>query len=398
MVSDDVVLVDESEQEAIHTHQPSAKDFIVSKHYRYGSPDSNSTPCSQMRLQLSSTALTCDRFGISDRATAAIASSVLKDDGIITKSDTTRVVDKSKIRRERARTRSSLKDSESNIILRGLYFDGRKDNTLFVEAEGSKRFRRVMKEEHIALLQEPGSKYISHIIPTTGSAKHISDSIIAKLTELDISFTDWGVVGCDGTVVNTGWKNGVNHNLETHLKRPLQWVICMLHFNALPFRHLFACLDGATAGPQSFSGSIGKSLSDYHKLPVRDFERIDCFIPPTNRRDDLSKDQKYLLDISQAIKTGVCSPDLVVAHPGPLCHFRWLTAANNTLRVYILTPNPSSELKEIVKFILTSYMPLWFSIKKESSIISGPWHLVMPIQTSRYLPDNLLQIIDPVIQ
>ena len=38
-----------------------------------------------MRIKLPTTALTSDRFGVSDRATAAIASSVLQDLGLITK-------------------------------------------------------------------------------------------------------------------------------------------------------------------------------------------------------------------------------------------------------------------------------------------------------------------------
>lgn len=55
-----------------------------------------------MRISLKATALTSDRYGVSDRATAAIASSILQDIGLITESDTSHVVDKSKVRREKA--------------------------------------------------------------------------------------------------------------------------------------------------------------------------------------------------------------------------------------------------------------------------------------------------------
>ena len=47
-----------------------------------------------------SLALACDRTGVSDRAAAIIASSVLKDVGIISSNDTSGVIDRSKLRRE----------------------------------------------------------------------------------------------------------------------------------------------------------------------------------------------------------------------------------------------------------------------------------------------------------
>lgn len=56
------------------------------------------------------------------------------------------------------RKRSSfLKDKESTII-RGIYFDGRKDLTLTEEKRGTKYYRRKVLEEHIALVLEPGSQ------------------------------------------------------------------------------------------------------------------------------------------------------------------------------------------------------------------------------------------------
>lgn len=61
---------------------------------------------SQMRVKLQSTALLSDRFGLSNRATAAIRSSVLHDVGLVSEGDTSLVItDKSKIRREKKKTR-----------------------------------------------------------------------------------------------------------------------------------------------------------------------------------------------------------------------------------------------------------------------------------------------------
>ena len=49
----------------------------------------------------------------------------------------------------------------------------------------------------------------------------------------------------------------------------LQWVVCLLHTNELPFRHVLAMLDSTTESPDSFSGPFGKSLiGDISSWPV----------------------------------------------------------------------------------------------------------------------------------
>ncbi|GBL99672.1 hypothetical protein AVEN_249723-1 [Araneus ventricosus] len=127
-------------------------------------------------------------------------------------------------------------------------------------------------------------------------------------------------------------------------RTPAQWSICLLHFNELPFRHIFQHIDGQTAGPKSFIGPIGKQLTCCEKLPVVDYEPIDCSIPDIDR-NLLSKDQQYLLDISEAITLGNCPEDLANRDPGPLFHSRWLTAAKRVLRLYISSSDPSGNLK-----------------------------------------------------
>ncbi|GBM90441.1 hypothetical protein AVEN_124689-1 [Araneus ventricosus] len=134
-------------------------------------------------------------------------------------------------------------------------------------------------------------------------------------------------------------------------RTPAQWSICLLHFNELPFRHIFQHIDGQIAGPKSFSGPIGQQLTCCEKLPVVDYEPIDCSIPDIDR-NLLSKDQQNLLDISNAITLGNCPEDLANRDPGPLFHSRWLTAANRVLRLYISSSDPSGNLTEIVGFEL----------------------------------------------
>ena len=51
------------------------------------------------------------------------------------------------------------------------------------------------------------------------------------------------MLGCDGTNVNTGSKDGVIRLIELKLRRPLPLVICLVNANELPLRHLFEELD-----------------------------------------------------------------------------------------------------------------------------------------------------------
>ncbi|GBN92525.1 hypothetical protein AVEN_90460-1 [Araneus ventricosus] len=93
-----------------------------------------SPSASQMRSKLTSASLVSDRFDVSNRATAVIAFSVLYDLGMISEKDTSLVIDKSKIRREKQKTRKSIGQIMNRLIVtKGIYFDGRRDNTTFQE-------------------------------------------------------------------------------------------------------------------------------------------------------------------------------------------------------------------------------------------------------------------------
>ena len=355
---------------------------------------------SQMRLGLPSTAVAADRFGVSDRAVAAIASSVLHDAGLITSNNSDLVIDKNKMRREKVKVRNYIQFralSEAQILpLKGLYFDSRKDSTLIEEIVDTKRYTRKAKEEHLSLIEEPGSRYITHLSPSFGTGKKIAETIIGYFEGIRRDISELLAIGCDGTSVNTGWKSGVIRCLEVKLGKPLQWVICLLHFNELPLRHLFETLDGPTNGPKSYSGKIGKALLTCETLPVINFEIIDGELPITNRRD-LSKDQVYLLEISQAVRLGYCSKELARRNPGILSHARWLTTASRILRLYISSPTPSLKLKQIAEFVMKVYTPNWFNIKSEHSLKDGAKHVWNTISRSRYLCQELKDVVNGVI-
>lgn len=333
---------------------------------------------------------TCDRFGVSDRAGAAIASVVLH-------ASTSQIIDKNKLRRERKKTREIITSQQNVSLVPALYFDGRKDQTSTISEKDGKRYRRRILEEHISLIKEPDSKFLGYITPASGAAKCIEKEIFNFFINKNISMDGLVAIGCDGTNVNVGKYGGIIRMLEKRLGRPLQWIICLLHMNELPFRHLFEHIDGTTSGPRTYSGSIGKELENCEKQPIVDFQPIPTDLPELSA-EEISTDQKYLYKIVQAVSTGTFPNDLANKSPGKMSHARWLTRANRILRLYISVKTPSENLITLATYIVRVYAPIWFAIKTHPSCKDGPRHLFKLIELTRYLPTTLKNIVDPVIQ
>ena len=156
--------------------------------------------------------------------------------------------------------------------MKRLYFDGRKDKTVTqVLGDDRKYHKQIISEEHITIGAEPNGTYFNHTTPNSGSSKDITDSIVTSLKERYVNTEKIQAVGCDGTNVNTGQKAGVIRRLEESFNHPLQWLVCFLHTNELPLRHLFEALDGSTSDPRGFSGSIGRQLETCTQHPVTSF-------------------------------------------------------------------------------------------------------------------------------
>lgn len=204
--------------------------------------------------------------------------------------------------------------------------------------------------------------------------------------------TDYGIkesllaIGGDSTNVNTGWKGGAIQFLENKMERKLIWLICALHTNELPLRHLMIDLDGPTVSNNKFSGPIGKLItSKVTSLKVKDsIPKLDVEInlikldPKIVKK--LSQDQKYLYEITMAIKCGNFPPYLTDRQIGPHSHARWLNLANRLCRVWCsehsLSQGITKTLKLIVQFVVGVYSPLWFEIKVKHMWTDGPYGLI----------------------
>ncbi|KAK0048904.1 hypothetical protein Bpfe_021670 [Biomphalaria pfeifferi] len=398
----DQSVAEDSDDEVLHDSddKSSSIDDVASDDISSRSDDDVAE--GQMRIPLPNLAKEADRYGISDRAAASLATAVLIDVGFITKQNQSFVIDKNKVHRERLNLRKGLQRDmrQSPKGITSIYFDGRRDTTLVKVNRSGKWYGDTTVENHYVLVEEPGSSYLTHVTPSSGRSTDIANSIVTVIREQDASDSILAI-GCDSTNANVGSRGGVIRHLEVALGRPLNWFICLLHTNELPLRHLFTTLDGPTSGATSFSGPIGRELHHCELKHIANFTKITSqHSMPVLDEDvvaDLSCDQKYLYDIVTAIRTGVVSENLSARKPGPLNHSRWLTFANRVCRLYVATDNPSANLCIITHFIVTNYAANWFNIKHNPSCTYGARHVYHATQLLKELSSETAAIVKPYI-
>ena len=118
--------------------------------------------------------------------------------------------------------------------------------------KNGKRHINTILEEHYVVISEPEEFYLAHFCPVDGKGKTIAHNLFNVIMDTDLQ-ENLLVVGSDGTAVMTGANKGCIKTLEELLSRLLQWIICLLHCNELPLRHVFMFVDGTTKCPDSFS-------------------------------------------------------------------------------------------------------------------------------------------------
>ena len=137
-----------------------------------------------------------------------------------------------------------------------IFVDGKKDAKMTMVEVNGNYHRQTVIEEHYVIVGEPNGFYLSHVMPKDGTGNKIATSIYSAIKDTALE-QKLKIVGSDGTAVMTSKCKGFIASLETLVGRPFQWVICLLHLNELPLRHVFQNLHGVTSGPDSFSGPIG---------------------------------------------------------------------------------------------------------------------------------------------
>lgn len=218
-------------------------------------------------------AMMCDRFGVHDRMGSALATALMEDLGVKDAHDNLVIMDKSKLRREREKWRQdALRKRYDGSNLISFSFDGRKNDALTVEKIDEKLHPRMVKEPHLVVLREPKSQLIGYTKLESETAASKVNKLIEFFQEKQLSLDSLIAICADGEPTNTGVHGGILRLFEKQLKRPLHWFVCLLHFNELPFRHLFDTLDkSTTTGPRSTTGKLSSKIADCENLPVCNF-------------------------------------------------------------------------------------------------------------------------------
>ena len=115
----------------------------------------NST-VSQNRVTVKNSAKECVRWGLSARGGAAIITAALADYGLVSRDDMSLAVDKNKLRRAIQSYENELKEDQILELKvekpKALWFDGKKDDTLFVETDAEGKKKNVIKKKSMCQL------------------------------------------------------------------------------------------------------------------------------------------------------------------------------------------------------------------------------------------------------
>ena len=246
-------------------------------------------------------------------------------------------------------------------------------------------------------MSEPGGNYLTHVTPEGGTGRAIARELVDLVRERNI---DLVVMGMDGTSVNTGIHNGAIRLTELELMLAVQHIICLLHLNELPLRHLFYDLDGVTTGPDTFKGDLGKELAkDVWKEKIVSFPTVQGKLPEISQEQlkETSRDQRLLYQLASALQSGVVPDKLAGATIGPMMHARWLTFACRILRKALSTKKPTKKLSKILAFVMNFYVPAWFRIKFSPHCQSGAIHFHYLVELAQDLEAGTKAIVQKVL-
>lgn len=178
----------------------------------------------------------CDRYNVSDRVAAILVTSAFYDIGLKDNDGQLIIIDKNRIRRERESNRARLlRLNALTANPKAFAFDSRKDETLVEKRYDDESLHpQLIKEEHITILKQPGSKLLGFAVASEDSSlPAIAQCISQFFQDRNIDLSILVGICCDGEAKNTGRLTGILRSFEVKLQRPLHWFVCLIHFNEL---------------------------------------------------------------------------------------------------------------------------------------------------------------------
>ena len=111
------------------------------------------------------------------------------------------------------------------------------------------------------------------------------------------------------------------------------------------------------------------------------------FFLKTEIKNDLSNDQKLLLEYCLSISSGEIDKSLVSRKLDSLCYSRWLTLAIRLLALYTREKKLNETLKKPVSYTIKVYAFSWFENKTSSKLHEAP-KILFTISRLNQLPDE----------
>ena len=274
-------------------------------------------------------------------------------------------------------------------------FDGKKGKSKIKNS-------REITIEKVSVNSHPGAKYVDHFIPKNSTGFELARELLLVLKKYKSKDTLLAML-CDGCRANTGHTIGAFRYVELDLARPLQHIVCLLHENELPLRHLFETIDGKSSGPDSFTGYVGKQIGGKEGLVLKSVEESSKFkrVPGKVPKIDFeieNNDLKYLYKICHLVQDGPENGDLSVLNeiPGKLHGGRWVTLFSWIVRLYCQTKRPvfinprkrtrsqfHEKLLRLVRIILNLYAPMALEIRHQPNVTNGAKHLFKQLSLAR---------------
>ena len=115
----------------------------------------------------------------------------------------THIIDSNKVWRARRKLRKNVRKDEVFLQndVSGIFFDGRKDLTLFKEKVDDRWYSKTRKEDHYILVGESAMVYLDHITLERGTGAEITDGLY-KHVKNEIFFGDkLRAVGADSSLL-----------------------------------------------------------------------------------------------------------------------------------------------------------------------------------------------------
>ena len=149
--------------------------------------------------------LQCDRFQVSNQASAAVATTVLQDYEIITDTELNQVINRSKLWRKCNRWQEDVQAKEDKLfsMVNAIDVDSLKDAKQITSQVNDESYRRIKLEEHyVIIVGEPGEFYHSHVTPEDAKGSSIAQALYAMIkgTEMNKNLL---VLGSDNTATMT---------------------------------------------------------------------------------------------------------------------------------------------------------------------------------------------------